>query len=123
MEKAEEKTRLRERLGWRRRRCVELITAAFASEEEDGPKDSATTTEVSEGDKEYNDRGDGGSTESQGIYDDDGDTSSYPHYLLVFLLHPSIVIYRIFITCCFVLIYPFVMFPYEAHLFTSNIPA
>ena len=42
-------------------------------------------------------------------------------YLLVFLLHASIVIYRIFITCCFVLIYPTVMFPYEAHLFTNNI--
>ena len=41
MEEAEETTRLRERLGWRRRRCVygqrELITAALASEEEEGP--------------------------------------------------------------------------------------
>ena len=57
MEEAEETTRLRERLGWRRRRCVygqrELITAALVSEEEDGPEDSGTTTEVSEGDKEY----------------------------------------------------------------------
>ena len=57
MEEAEETTRLRERLGWRRRRCVyrkrELITAALAPEEEDGPEDSAMTTEVSEGDKEY----------------------------------------------------------------------
>ena len=109
MEEAEETTHLRERLGWRRRQCVELITAALASEEEDGPEDSATTTEVSEGGKEYNNGGGGGSTKAQGIYDDDGDTSSYPHYLLVFLLHPSIVIYRIFITCCFVLIYPSVI--------------
>ena len=57
MEEAEETTRLRERLVWRRQWCVygqrELITAALASEEEDGPEDSATTTEVSEGDKEY----------------------------------------------------------------------
>ena len=42
-------------------------------------------------------------------------------YLLVFSLHASIVIYCIFITCCFVLINPTVMFPYEAHLFTNNI--
>ena len=43
-EEAEETMRLREHLGWRRRRCVELITAALASEEEDGPEDSATLT-------------------------------------------------------------------------------
>ena len=41
-----------------------------------------------------------------------GDTSSYPHYLPGFSLHPSIVIYHLFITCCFVLIDPTVMFPY-----------
>ena len=44
MEGAEETTRLRERLGWQRRRCVELITAALALKEEDRPEDSATTT-------------------------------------------------------------------------------
>ena len=44
MEEAEETMRLREHLGWRRRRCVELITTELASEEEDGTEDSATLT-------------------------------------------------------------------------------
>ena len=51
MKEAEETMRLREHLGRRRRWCVELITAALASEEDYGNEDSATSTYVSEGDK------------------------------------------------------------------------
>ena len=55
-EEAEETTRLRERLRRRIWKCVygprELTTAMVASTEEEGTKDSAMTTEASEGDKE-----------------------------------------------------------------------
>ena len=55
VEEAEDTTRLRERLRWRRQWCVygprELTTTTEASAEENGPKDSVTTTETSEGDE------------------------------------------------------------------------
>ena len=53
---AEDTTRLSECLRWRRRRCIyrlrELKTTTVVSVDEDGPYDSATTTEGSAEDKE-----------------------------------------------------------------------